>query len=85
MNVPWYAIVVPWYILFWGTVALLIRHYGPGRVKHAVRCPEKNTRAKLEVLYSEPEFGCVKASDVTACSLFGTARLTCDKACLARL
>ncbi len=85
MNVPWYAIVIPWYILFWGTVALLIRRYGPGRVKHSVRCPEMNVRARLVVLYREPTFGAVEASDVTACSLFGTALLTCDKACLARL
>jgi hypothetical protein len=54
-------------------------------VKRAVRCPQKSVGAKLEVLYREPEFGCVQAADVTACSLFGAAPVTCDKECLARL
>ncbi len=85
MDIPWYMVVVPWLILFWGAVALLIRRYGPGRMKRSVRCPERNTRAKLIVHYSEPTFGAVEASDVTACSLFSTAPITCDKACLARL
>ncbi len=85
MNVPWYMVVVPWLILFWGAVALAIRHYGPGRLKRSLRCPDKSTRAKMVVLYSEREFGSVQASDVTACSLFGTAPVTCEKACLARL
>ncbi len=85
MSHPWYMIVIPWYILFWGTVAWAIRRNGPGRVKHSVRCPDKNAGARLVVLYREPEFGSVKASDVTACTLFGTAPITCDKTCLARL
>ncbi len=85
MNVPWYMVVVPWLILFWGAVALVIRRYGPGRVKRSARCPDKNVRAKVTVLYGEPAFGSVQAADVTTCSLFSTAPITCDKACLARL
>lgn len=85
MNEHVYLLVVAWYILFWGTVAMAIRSYGPGRLKRSLRCPDKSTRAKMVVLYSEREFGSVQAADVTACSLFGTAPVTCEKACLARL
>jgi hypothetical protein len=39
----------------------------------------------LEVLYTEPVWGTLKASDVTRCSLFGPARVSCDKKCLSQL
>lgn len=61
---------------------VVIREVGPGRVARRVRCPDLERRAKLEVLYTEPMWGTLKASDVTRCSLFGPARVTCEKKCL---
>jgi hypothetical protein len=66
-----------------GVVA--IREVGPGKVTRRVRCPDLQRRARLEVLYTEPVWGTLKASDVTRCSLFGPARVSCDKKCLSQL
>ena len=76
---------VGWVALVWVTFAIGVAHWGPGVARRRVRCPEKNTRARLAVLHSEPSFGAIQASDVLACSLLGKAPVTCDKRCLARL
>lgn len=61
------------------------RVLGAGKVRRRARCPDLGRRARLEVLYSEPAWGRLKASDVTWCSLFGPAPVTCEKKCLLRL
>ena len=62
-----------------------IREVGPGTVTRRVRCPDHARRARLEVLYTEPVWGTLKATNVTRCSLFGPARVTCGKKCLSQL
>lgn len=69
----------------WGVLALAIRRWGPGRAKRSVRCPTKQVRAKVVVEQGEGDFGSLRVSDVTRCSLFRDAPLTCAKECLAKL
>jgi hypothetical protein len=64
---------------------LAMREVGPGRAHRRVLCPDLNRKARLEVLYTEPVWGTLKASDITRCSLFGPARVSCQKRCLAQL
>ncbi len=64
---------------------IAIREVGPGKVTRRVRCPDLERRARLEVLYTEPVWGTLKPADVTRCSLFGPARVNCDKKCLSLL
>lgn len=61
---------------------IAIREVGPGKVTRRVRCPDLKQRARLEVLYTEPVWGTLQATDITRCSLFGPARVNCDKKCL---
>jgi hypothetical protein len=61
---------------------IAIREVGPGKVTRRVRCPDLEKRARLEVLYTEPVWGTLQATDITRCSLFGPARVSCDKKCL---
>lgn len=65
--------------------AVYIRQVGPGRVTRRVRCPDLGRRARLEVLYGEPVWGTLQAREVTRCSLFGPAAVTCGKECLGQL
>ena len=82
---PLVLAVAAWVVLVVAAGTMVIRRWGPGRVKRSVRCPDKNTEAKLVVLYTEPKWGTLTATDVAACSLFGAGPVGCDKACLARL
>lgn len=66
-----------WIVLF-----SAIRHWGPGRVRRRVRCPDKHVPAQLTGLYVEPVFGTIQASDVIQCSLFSGAPVACGKQCL---
>lgn len=71
------AVIGAWVVLFFA-----IRHWGPGRARRRVRCPDKNLPARLTVLYVEPGFGAIRASDVIRCSLFSNAPVACGKQCL---
>ncbi len=67
-------------------VAVVAMHeVGPGRAHRRVQCPDLKRKARLEVLYREPVWGTLKASEVTRCSLFGPARVSCEKRCLSQL
>lgn len=68
----------------WVLLFLAIWHWGPGRARRRVRCPGTNVAARLTVLYTEPSFGAIEASDVVRCSLFPEATVSCGKQCLAR-
>lgn len=79
------AIQVVGVLLAWLVAAYAIWKWGPGLRKRSVRCPEKKVRAKVLVDQREAEFGSLRVTDVTACSLFADAPLTCGKECLGRL
>jgi hypothetical protein len=64
---------------------IAIREAGPGKVTRRVRCPDLEKRARLEVLYTEPVWGTLQATDITRCSLFGRAPVSCHKNCLRQL
>lgn len=71
------AVLGAWTVLFFA-----IRHWGPGRARRRVTCPDKNVPAHLTVLYVEPGFGTIQASDVLQCSHFSDAPVACGKQCL---
>jgi hypothetical protein len=59
-----------------------IRHWGPGRARRVVRCPDKHVQAWLTATYIEQGFGSIQASEVTHCSLFPSVPAACRKQCL---
>jgi hypothetical protein len=69
----------------WGVLGLTIKRWGPGHAKRRVHCPEWKVRAKVGVEQGEGDFGRLRVADVTTCSLFPGAALTCDKECLRQL
>lgn len=85
MYDPLTFVAATWVALTLLTAAAVIREFGPGKVHRRVHCPDLHRRAKLEVLYREPVWGTLQATDVTRCSLFGPARVTCAKKCLSCL
>ncbi len=72
-------------VAVWAVVAVWIRRWGPGRIGHVVYCPETNQRARVVVLQKEAAWGTFRAADISACSRFPGAAVTCDKRCLAHL
>ena len=66
----------------WIVVAFAIRRWGPGTVRHSILCPEKKVRVRASFLVQESSFGSLKTVDVTECSQFPAAPVTCDKNCL---
>jgi hypothetical protein len=84
-----HLLAIGWVVLVWVTFAFAVAHWGPGVARRRVRCPEKNARAKLRVLETEPPdgsgFGAIRASDVLRCSLLGAGPVSCEKRCLAKL
>lgn len=82
---PLTIVVISWIAITVMTAIAVIRQVGPGKVKRRVHCPDLKRRAKVEVLYTEPVWGTLKATDVTRCSLFGPAPVRCDKKCLSHL
>jgi hypothetical protein len=89
--VEWLLIIVVWaavlHPLAWKRIrrALHSQVLTPGRHRLITQCPVHRKRAKLEVVYSEAMWGTLKASDVTRCSLFGPAGVSCEKRCLSHL
>ncbi len=63
-------------------LGLTINRWGPGHARRRVRCPERRVRAKVGVEQAESDFGRLRVTDVTSCSLLPDARLTCGKECL---
>jgi hypothetical protein len=74
-----------WIAFLWIVAGIVIARWGPGRTTHWVRCPESQVGARVQVRYIESSFGSVQPADVTACSHFARAPVTCGKDCLARL
>lgn len=68
----------------WALVFLTIRRWGPGRARRSVQCPAKRVRAQVVVEQQESDFGSLRVTDVTACSLFPQQPVTCDKQCLSQ-
>ncbi|HUU14650.1 MAG TPA: hypothetical protein VM182_13235 [Terriglobia bacterium] len=69
----------------WTVAGYAIWRWGPGTRRRSVRCPEKKIRAVVMANQSEAEFGCLRVTDISACSLLPGAPVTCDKECLVRL
>lgn len=69
----------------WVVLGLTINRWGPGHASRRVRCPERGVRAKVGVEQDEGDFGRLRVTDVTTCSLLPDAPLTCDKECLRQL
>ncbi len=69
----------------WALVASGIRRWGPGKVRHVVDCPETKKKANVVVLQKEATWGTYRAADITGCSRFPGAPVTCDKGCLTQL
>lgn len=78
------VLLVSLVLLIWVIAIAVLRNVGPGRAWRSVRCPEKNKRASLVVVFMEPIWGRLEASDVTSCSLL-EGPVHCGKQCLARL
>ncbi len=72
-------------VVIWVIGIAFLRNVGPGKVFRSVRCPEKNQRASLTVIYQEPIWGRLEPKDVASCSLLDGEKVTCGKQCLARL
>lgn len=66
----------------WVVLDLRINRWGPGHARGRVRCPERRVRAKVGVEQAEGDFGRLRVTDVTSCSLLPDAPLTCGKECL---
>ena len=77
--VTWIALLGVATIL--GAALLYIRQWGPGIITRRVRCPEKHVDAKVTFVQAEGDFGSLLVTDVTDCSLFPGAPVTCTKAC----
>ncbi len=78
------------FAVFTGIVSLVIVGYaiwraGPGERNHTVECPATKRRARVVALHVEPEFGCLQAADIVACSRLGGQPVTCGKDCLVQL
>lgn len=69
----------------WTVLFFAIWRWGPGPRRRSLRCPTKRVRAKVTIEQREGAFGSLRAADVTACSLFPDAPVTCDKECLTKL
>ena len=82
---PLTLVAVSWVAVTLLTAVAVIRQVGPGKVRRRVRCPDLKRRAKVEVLYTEPVWGTLKATDITRCSLFGPAQVACNKKCMTQL
>ncbi|OFW14427.1 MAG: hypothetical protein A3H27_00415 [Acidobacteria bacterium RIFCSPLOWO2_02_FULL_59_13] len=71
------VVLAVWIGVFFG-----IRRWGPGTLRRSVLCPEKQIPARVTFLRREGSFGSLKVVDVTACSLFSGAPVTCQKNCM---
>ena len=80
-----FILVISLLILLWAVAITYIRNVGPGKVFRTVLCPEKKQRASLVVLFKEPIWGRLEATDVVSCSLLEKGPVSCGKQCLAKL
>jgi len=69
----------------WAVLGYTIWRWGPGYRSRRVRCPERRVRAKVGVEQREGDFGRLRVTDVTSCSLLPDEPLNCDKGCLRQL
>ena len=73
-------------LLSWAIAVVVIHHRGSGIPNRSVRCPEKDVRARISVLfYNRNGAKPVHERDVLTCSLLGDGPITCDKRCLSQL
>jgi hypothetical protein len=59
-----------------------IHHWGPGRKRRWVHCPEKDVDAEVTVERKEGSFAALLPPDVAACSLLPDQKVDCEKKCL---
>jgi len=69
----------------WAVAGYAIWRWGPGMRRRSVRCPEKKTTASVMADQREAEFGCLRVTDINACSLLPDTPVNCAKECLLRL
>ena len=79
---PLIIIVLSVVLAVWIGVFFGIRRWGPGTLRRSVLCPEKQVPARVTLLRREGSFGSLKVVDVTSCSLFSGAPVTCQKNCI---
>jgi hypothetical protein len=61
---------------------LAIHHWGPGRFRQWVRCPESKVEAQILLERQEGSFAALTPPDIVACSLLPEGKVDCDKKCL---
>jgi hypothetical protein len=89
--IEWVLIVAVWGLVLltyahdWVGQASKARLVLSGLVSRRIACPERGRRARIEVLYTEPEWGTLKVADIVRCSVFGSAPVSCAKKCLGLL
>ena len=72
-------------LLAWFVAGFAIWKWGPGMRTRRVRCPETGKRAAVLAKQKESEFGCLRVTDVTKCSLIPRQALFCEKTCIAKM
>ncbi len=83
---PFLPVAILLVLLAWAIAAVAIRHRGSGIPNRSVRCPEKDVRARISVLfYNRDGVKPVQERDIMTCSLLGDGPITCDKKCLSQL
>ena len=83
MNWVWFSVIVV--LTIWVAAALAIRHWGPGRVRRRVFCPEKKVPAHVVAVASEAGYGAIRTTDIVKCDLLGPGPVTCEKRGMVRL
>lgn len=74
------AIVIAVIVVVAGLLA--IHHWGPGRYREWVRCPERKVEAQILVERREGSFATLTPPDIVACSLLPEGKVDCGKKCL---
>ena len=69
-------------LIAWVATFFAIRRWGPGLARHSLLCPEKEVPARVTFERKEGSFGSLKVIDVTECSLFPEAPVTCHRHCM---
>ncbi len=86
MDHPFLPVAIVLVLLAWAIVAVIIHQRGSGIPNRSVRCPDKDVRARISVLfYNRPGAPPAQEREVMTCSLIGEGPITCDKTCLTQL
>ena len=72
-------------LIAWLVAGYAIWKWGPGKRIRSVHCPASGKRADVLAVQTEPEFGCLRAIDITRCSLIPGETVSCEKTCIGQL